>query len=44
MQKQAEKNAEAAEIESLDLKDSDTRSSNTNEVLPFGDDDEVSYM
>ena len=44
LRKQAEKNAENSEIESLDLKDSDTRSSNTNEVLPFGDDDEVSYM
>lgn len=44
LKKQVEENAPKDEIESLDLKDNTPSSSNTNEVLPFGDDDEVSYM
>lgn len=44
LKQQAESEESASEIESLDLKDSAHSTSNTNEVMPFGDDDEVSYM
>ncbi len=44
LKKQAEDNTPKEEIQSLDLKDNTPRSSNTNEVLPFGDDDEIDYM
>ena len=44
VKKQNEKAKSESEIESLDLKDSASSASNTNEILPFGDDDEISYM
>lgn len=45
LKKQAEESSSKNEIESLDLKDSELPTSNTNEIMPFGDnDDEVSYM
>lgn len=42
--KQVKEQSTENEIEPLDLKDSNSNASNTNDVLPFGDDDEVSYM
>lgn len=44
LKNQAESESSESEIESLDLKDSARSTSNTNEVIPFGDEDEVDYM